>query len=67
MKVKLYTDQFGFYSHQDKRQWNIAPGQFEVKVGASSEDIRLKQVVTLKGEPVVKTLRDHYFSEATTL
>ena len=67
VKVKLYTDQFGFYSHQDKRQWNIAPGQFEVKVGASSEDIRLKQVVTLKGEPVVKTLRDHYFSEATTL
>jgi len=67
VKVKLYTDQFGFYSHQDKRQWNIQPGQFEVKVGASSEDIRLKQVVTLKGEPVVKPLRDHYFSEATTL
>ena len=67
VKVKLYTDQFGFYSHQDKRQWNIAPGQYEVKVGASSEDIRLKQVVTLKGEPVVKTLRDHYFSESTML
>ena len=67
VKVKLYTDQFGFYSHQDKRQWNIAPGQYEVKVGASSEDIRLKQVVTLKGEPVVKPLRDHYFSESTML
>jgi beta-glucosidase len=67
VKVKLYIEQFGFYSHQDKRQWNIAPGQYEVKVGASSEDIRLKQVVTLKGEPVVKPLRDHYFSEATTL
>ena len=67
VKAKLYTEQFGYYSHQDKRQWNIAPGQFIVKIGASSEDIRLQQTVTLKGETVTKPLRDHYFSETTTM
>ncbi|MBQ6657872.1 MAG: glycoside hydrolase family 3 C-terminal domain-containing protein [Prevotella sp.] len=67
VKAKLYTEQFGYYSHQDKRQWNIAPGQFIVKIGASSEDIRLHQTVTLKGETVTKPLRDHYFSETTTM
>ena len=61
VQAKLYTDQFGYYSHKDQRQWNIAPGQFVVKIGASSEDIRLHQTVTLKGEAVTKPLRDHYF------
>jgi len=63
VKVKLYTEQFGYYSHQGDRQWNIAPGQFVVKVGASSEDIRLQQTVTLKGSAVTKPLREFYFSE----
>ena len=63
VKMKLYTEQFGYYSHDAQRQWNIAPGAFVVKVGASSADIRLQQQVTLKGEPVVKPLREHYFSE----
>ena len=67
VKVKLYTDQFGYYSHQDKRQWNVAPGQYEVKVGASSEDIRLQQAITLKGDAITKPLRDHYFSEVTVM
>ena len=63
VKVKLYTEQFGYYSHQGDRQWNISPGQFVVKVGASSEDIRLQQTVTLKGSAVTKPLREFYFSE----
>ncbi len=63
VKMKLYTDQFGYYSHEGQRQWNIQPGTFTVKIGASSTDIRLQQQVTLKGEPVVKPLRDQYFSE----
>ena len=61
--MKLYTEQFGYYSHEAQRQWNIAPGVFVVKVGASSADIRLQERVTLLGEPVVKPLREHYFSE----
>lgn len=61
--VKLYTEQFGYYSHQAKRQWNIAPGTYEIKIGASSQDIKLKQQIVLKGNVVVKPLRDKYFSE----
>jgi len=59
--VKLYTEQFGFYSHEGKRQWNIAPGDYVIKVGASSEDIRLEEKVTLKGEAVAKDIREKYF------
>ena len=61
--VKLYMDQFGYYSNNGRRQWNIAPGDYVIKVGASSADIRLQQTVTLKGEPTVKPIRDNYFSE----
>ena len=62
VKVKLWTEQFGYYSHQEQRQWNILPGTFIVKVGASSTDIRLQDQVTLKGKPVVKPIRAHYLS-----
>ena len=61
VKVKLYTEQFGFYS---ERQWHVNPGTFVVKVGASSADIRLQQNVTLTGEAVSKPLREFYFSES---
>lgn len=73
VRMRLYTEQFGFYSHstlsdsQNKtaqlRQWNVRPGKYVVKVGASSADIRLQQKVVLKGKSVGKPLRTHYFSE----
>jgi beta-glucosidase len=62
VEMKLYTDQFGYYSNDGHRQWNIQPGTYTVKVGASSADIRLEQDITLKGEKVTKPLRNHYFS-----
>jgi len=62
VKVKLWTEQFGYYSNQGQRQWNIQPGTYIVKVGASSTDIKLQENVTLKGEPMVKPIRDHYLS-----
>jgi beta-glucosidase len=65
VKVKLYTEQLGFYSHQQQRQWNVQPGKFLVKIGASSTDIRLKENITLKGDPVNKPLREYYFSESS--
>ena len=62
--TRLYVEQLGFYSHQNNvRQWNIEPGTFIVKVGASSADIRLQQQLILRGNAVTKPLRDHYFSE----
>ena len=65
VKMILYTEQFGFYTHEGQRQWNIRPGKFIVKVGASSADIKLQETLTLKGEHVIKPLRDYYFSEST--
>lgn len=63
VELKLYTDQFGYYTNVGQRQWNVQPGTYTVKVGASSADIRLEQDITLKGEKVTKPLRDRYFSE----
>ena len=60
VKMKLYTEQFGCY---EKRQWNIRPGTFLIKVGASSTDIKLNQEITISGETVTKPLREFYFSE----
>jgi beta-glucosidase len=65
VKVKLYTEQFGFYTNDGKRLWIVRPGSFIVKVGASSQDILLQQQVTLKGDLVSKPLREYYFSEST--
>ena len=63
--AKLFTEQFGYYSHQGQRQWNVAPGKYVVKVASSSADIKLQETVTLTGEPVSKPIRDHYFSLCT--
>ena len=66
VNVKLYTDQFGFYKNENgKRSWNIEPGTYAIKIGASSVDFRLQQQVRLKGAGVKKPLREHYFSEIT--
>ena len=65
VKMKLYLSQFGYYTNDGQRQWNIAPGTFIVKVGASSADIRLQQAITLQGDPVTMPLREHYLSEST--
>ena len=66
VNVKLYTDQFGYYKNDGgKRSWNIEPGTYAIKIGASSVDFRLQQQVTLKGAGVKKPLREHYFSEIT--
>ena len=65
VKMRLCTEQFGFYTHQGERQWNVRTGTYTVKVGASSADIKLQKNVTLKGETVSKPLRETYFSQST--
>jgi beta-glucosidase len=56
-------EQFGYYANDGVRGWNIAPGTYEVKIGASSADIRLSDKISLTGEHLRKPLRDYYFSE----
>ena len=60
--ICLHADQFGYYTHQGERQWNVAPGEYQVRIGASCRDIRLQQTVRLSGNTCSKPLRDRYFS-----
>ena len=63
--TRLFVEQLGYYSHENNiRQWNIEPGTFIVKVGASSADVKLEQQLELKGKPLSKSLRDRYFSKS---
>lgn len=64
VSTKMYLDQFGYYTNEGKRQWNIAPGKYCIKIASSSQDIRLVGEIELKGEKVAKPLRDNYFSES---
>ena len=64
VSVKMYTEQLGYYSNEGQRQWNIKAGQFIIKIGASSQDIKLQQQINLTGEAVKMPLRKFYFSEA---
>ena len=63
ISVKMYTEQLGFYTNNGKRQWNIQPGAFIIKIGASSQDIKLQQEINLSGKAVSMPLRKYYFSE----
>lgn len=60
--ITLYPDQFGYYTRDVARRWNIDPGNYIVKIGASSADIRLHDTLTLTGKKVSRPLRDHYLS-----
>ncbi|SHM40732.1 beta-glucosidase [Xylanibacter ruminicola] len=64
ISVKMYTEQLGYYTHDGQRQWNIQPGKYIIKVGASSQNIKLQQEINLSGEAVKMPLRRYYFSEA---
>jgi len=63
VRLKLYTEQFGYYTNQGQRQWNVDPGKFVIKVGSSSADIRLQETIELTGDSVRKPIREYYFSE----
>ena len=67
VRVKMYTEQLGYYTNDGQRQWNIQPGKYVIKVGASSQDIKLQQEVNLSGETVKMPLRKYYFSEEKSI
>jgi beta-glucosidase len=47
ISIKLNRDAFAFYD-PDRRQWVVEPGEFEILVGRSCKDIRLKGLLTVK-------------------
>jgi beta-glucosidase len=51
------------FGHFDDWHWTIAPGEYLVKVGASSMDIRLEAPVVLTGKEKTMRIRTVYFTE----
>lgn len=49
--------------HWEGGQWHILPGDYVIKAGASSADIRAEETVTLTGDELTMPLRTVYFSE----
>ena len=43
----LDKDTFAFY-HPDRKEWVVEPGEFEILIGSSSRDLRLKQTLKLE-------------------
>lgn len=46
VEIQLDEEAFRFW-HPDTKRWKVEPGEFEIRVGASSSDVRLKQTVRL--------------------
>ena len=55
------ADQLAWHSDAG---WTVSPGDYAFCVGSSCRDLPLEGICTLKGKPVVKALRDFYFSQA---
>jgi beta-glucosidase len=47
IKMNLKRDAFAFFNPESD-EWEVEPGEFEILVGHSSEDIRLRQSIVLK-------------------
>ena len=60
IKFGLSPQLFARYSSGN---WTVEPGSYEIHVGASATDIRLKQEITLEGKPVSMKHREILFSE----
>lgn len=56
----LSPEQLAYYT--DKGFYMIEPGRYEFMVGASSEDIRQRGLLTLTGQAVKADLRTHYLT-----
>lgn len=60
VSFKMSPQQLGYYIDG---QWQVDPGRYMIKVGASSADIRQQGELELTGNQHILPLRTHYFSE----
>lgn len=60
LSVTMYPSQFGYYKDG---HWVIDPGKYTIKIGSSSQDIRMKIDVELTGDQQILDLRSKYFAE----
>jgi len=56
LEIKLDPRAFAFYN-PESRQWVIEEGEFEILVGASSRDIRLRAALSLPGSEAPRACR----------
>ncbi len=47
VKFKLVKEDFEYYNTQ-KHDWQVSPGSYEILIGSSSRDIKLKEKITFK-------------------
>jgi beta-glucosidase len=47
IKLELSKDDFNYYD-AEKHNWKVSPGSYELLIGSSSRDIKLKKTITLK-------------------
>jgi beta-glucosidase len=59
----LYPQQLAFY--QEDMRYGVNPGEVEVMIGSSSEDIRLTGTFTISGDSVQIVNKKVFFSEVT--
>jgi len=45
---ELHNEDFSYWD-ESRKDWHIEPGQFEIQIGASSADIKLKTLITASG------------------
>lgn len=56
LEIALDPRAFAFYD-ADSRQWVNEAGEFEILIGASSRDIRLRELIQLPGKPAPTSLK----------
>jgi beta-glucosidase len=59
----LYVHQLAFY--QEDMRYAVSPGDVEVMIGSSSEDIRLNGTFTISGDSTQVVEKKIFFSEVT--
>ena len=47
VEIELGPEAFRFW-HPETKRWTVEPGEFEIRIGASSADIRLKKSIRIK-------------------
>lgn len=61
LEIKLDERSYSVWSARENR-WVVEPGEYELLIGASSRDIRLKATVSKGGEPVENPYTDELFA-----
>lgn len=62
-KQVIFTVSPELFAHYIGNQWIVSPGKYEIKIGASSTDIRLNDTVTFTGEPKKMNRKSVYFAQ----